>query len=212
MITRSHLQKREETGLIGPIVEGADLPALFVRHVDRDISDQVAWSWKGTGEHGPHSPTLRRALSENELTTINARMFDLQRACAAYTDDDQPALAERLNDCFKGFPALRSLNRTEALAMVVGYLRNMKDLPPWAIAAACEKIKKNRAELNASFVPTEGEFFTVVDEMVAPYRERIAKLRELMDAPVDPPQPIRGLRLSETKSEPPTKKNAKKTP
>jgi hypothetical protein len=173
---------------IVPIEDVSRVPAAFLIEVDQQIPDRVVCFFEGGGGAGEGRPVLRRPLRDDERAALEKRRADLLRTLAPpasgrHGDRAPAAIAGML----AAFPAMSRHDMKAGAAMVAGYLSTVRDLPPWAVIAACGKVRAGEASLDRDFCPSEPAFCATVRGIVAPYEAALQKVSRLLGA--EPPRP-----------------------
>lgn len=168
--------KRDQTGF----------PVLFDRECDLEIPSQLLSSW--TPENGERE--IIRELKPAERLNLNGRARALTEALQPYSEQETNRVEAELAAMFNGFRSMRQQG-----ADVVGTIeitrRVLREFPVWAIAKGCMKIAQDRAELNARFAPNDAEIYRVVAEIVRHFRKTLAKVKSVLTAQIEKPEPKR---------------------
>lgn len=68
-------------------------------------------------------------------------------------------------------------------------LHLLREFPAWAIIDGCTKITRDQHDLNPpfnpNFGPTDNQIYQVVAGIVAPYRQKLTRIQNLLSAPVE---------------------------
>lgn len=190
----STISRSETTGRnmkIVPITSRADLPAEFDPEIDLGLPDRLVCLWGGTGGDYRGMPAeLRREMTDSEIGAVRRRIAAIKHALEPAPQDSTRMLTAAVTAMLGGFPQMQRHDKQAAAMIAASYLWIVRDLPHWAITEACERIRANKAGLNASFCPTEPEFRKVADLCAAVYRRRLAEAEALLRAKVrDEPKP-----------------------
>jgi hypothetical protein len=175
---------------VTPIRNAEALPTAWDAETDRRIKDRVVSFWKTSGADGPRSPVLRRTLTDEESRKLKVRAVDMLRALAPLDETTRDRnLSMAVDGMLNGFDQTRRLDSAAAAATRIGFLHVVRECPPWAIERACELIRTKRVSLDLAWPPSEAQFRGVVDRLTEPYAVTLARIEELLAAPVEPPPP-----------------------
>src|ERR1700678_2715043 len=173
--------------VVAPIRHDAELPALFIPEIDRELVRLVAW-WEG-GDPDTGSPGLRRPFNADEQGALERRVESLLCAIAPMEEVDRDELLAAIAAMLNGFPMMQRLDEIAAISVVAGYLWTVRARPPWAILKACQLVRSGEAGLNTSFCPSEPDFSRLVARCVEGYANALRRTQRLQGAKIETRSP-----------------------
>ena len=97
------------------------------------------------------------------------------------------AIATAVSEMFLGFPSMRSVRADEAKQMTAKYVKELEDLPQWAIDEACQRITRGSViDASADFPPSSARVRIVALDVVQPLRSARETLLDALRAELPP--------------------------
>lgn len=155
-------------------------PALVNRELDYQVPANVWSTW--TPQNGQRALCRELTVEERAICEYRAREFKL--GLLPFTADQRNAVDSALSRMLGGFN--RHLDVGSFVEVMLDLLR---EFPAWAILDGCTKITHDQHGLNPpfnpNFGPTDNQVCQVVAGVVAPYRQKLARVQNLLSAPVE---------------------------
>lgn len=155
-------------------------PSLVNRELDYQVPGSLWSTW--IPANGPRAIT--RELTVEERAICETRANEFSRGLLPFTADEREGVDFALSGMIGGFQ--RHLDMAPIVDVLLVVLR---EFPAWAILEGCTKITRDQHGLNPpfnpNFGPTDNQVYQVVAGIVAPYRQKLAKVQSLLVAPVE---------------------------
>jgi hypothetical protein len=173
-------------------------PSLVNRELDCQVPASVWSTW--IPANGPRA--IIRELTIGERAICENRANEFSRGLLPFTADEREGVDYALSTMIGGFQ--RHLEMGPIVDVLLDVLR---EFPAWAILDGCTKITSDQHGLNPpfnpNFGPTDNQVYQVIAGIVAPYRQKLTKIQNLLSAPVEqkPEDPPPSQTWEETKAE-----------
>lgn len=163
----------------------ANLPPVANRRTDVEIPNRLWAPW--IPSDGPRM--LRRPLTEDERTELEARKTELEPVARPHGERDVNRVALALTDMFGGFPSMRQRDDAAVMARIDGARRILAEFPAWAIEKACGYIQTNGVWRDGAFdrqwPPSDAEIVAEVREKFRLYSDQYRSAVALLAASVE---------------------------
>lgn len=132
-----------------------------------------------TDERGPDGKRMLVAPPSSDLRKrIVARITELNTSLAPA---NRNAIATAIKELFVGFPSMRGGAADDLKVIVAKYVKDLEDLPLWAIQGACQRLNRGSVEgASLDFAPASARVRQVALDIVAPTRAERQKISDVL--------------------------------
>lgn len=128
-------------------------------------------TWRPADGGPAESVRVPTSTERGKLAERHAALAVAARG-AGGTDAEMRKLGQAVAEILDGFLRSRSISTAEKQVIIAGYVKDLSPLPAWAVARACERVRKGAvAELNLAFAPTSPQLYQLAMNEIEPLRD-----------------------------------------